>query len=205
MLRAVRGHPNAGGDSADPRAGDTRCSGAWCRPPSVSISVTAPTDLVVLARLRILLIFPVVQPETASPRLGHVGQSAPRGVWLPAWLRAAVVTPFVLRPKLVPCSTAFSRGCTTRAATPAPASPRAGVTGPDLARRSAGMCRRDSIGFRIPSDDRPRAWVSQTPAVRHRQGERRHRPLLCAPASGLGDCVGSTLGCSDPQSGKTAE
>jgi hypothetical protein len=48
--------PSAGGDSADPCAGDTRCCGAWCRPPSISVCVTTPTDLV-LVRLRILLIF----------------------------------------------------------------------------------------------------------------------------------------------------
>jgi hypothetical protein len=51
---------------------DTGCSGAWCLPSSISVCVTTPTDFV-LARL-ILLIFPVVQPATASPWLGHLAQ-----------------------------------------------------------------------------------------------------------------------------------
>ena len=65
-------------------------------------------------------------------------------------------------------------------------------------RRSAGVRRRDSIGFLIRSDDRSRALVSQ-PAVRDVPGERGRRPFLCAPAS----CLGDGVGCSDSQSGKT--
>jgi hypothetical protein len=46
------------------------------------------------------------------------------------------------------------------------------------------MCRRDSIGFRIPSDDRPRALGLVNPPSRFGAAERgRRRPLLCAPAS----------------------
>ena len=69
-----------------------------------------------------------------------------------------------------------------------PAFPRAGVTGPDLARRSAGMCRRDSIGSgsRLTT---PQSGIGQVSA-----GAAR---CLCAPASGLGHCVG----CSDSELG----
>ena len=46
--------------------------------PSVSIGITAQTDLVTLMSLGIFAIFPVVQPESAPQRLRHTGDSPPR-------------------------------------------------------------------------------------------------------------------------------
>jgi hypothetical protein len=82
---------------------------------------------------------------------------------------AAVASPPVLRPKLVQCSPAFSRGCTTRVARPAPC-------------LSSCWCHRTRFGeafrwyvparfhrFRIPSDNS---------AVRDRPSQRGRRPLF---------------------------
>ena len=59
--------------STDACAGDSSCASTRGCIPSVSVSVTAQTDLVVLMGLGVLAMFPVVQPESTFQRLGHTG------------------------------------------------------------------------------------------------------------------------------------
>ena len=59
--------------SADACTCDSGCACTRGCIPSVSIGITAQTDLVTLMSLGIFAIFPVVQPESAPQRLRHTG------------------------------------------------------------------------------------------------------------------------------------
>jgi hypothetical protein len=65
--------------STDACAGDSSCASTRGCIPSVSVSVTAQTDLVVLMGLGVLAMFPVVQPEPALQRLRHTWILRPVG------------------------------------------------------------------------------------------------------------------------------